>query len=786
MGGNLKSRHRFLFINKNAVAFVALTTVMLTAFQNCGELRSISAVGNSSAYAPTSLEDADVVFSKGELVLTESTLAGASDAVTVRLKSGATSATINYQLMQTDNNGEATGTTVLGTLEGSATISEAFTSTDIRILAGSNALLKEAKNKVLFLVVKKDKPTVNTFIIPVRVVLIADPIVPPTPVDPTVPKVITPDNATVAERQAECVKYATARPSFVTNFNDSVMNLGSGLSNANSNGAAIEGNSNGGSLTIDINKNITDQAKFDLWKCDQTTVVLYRLVTEVVTGVGDDNPKPAPVFTTAMQADGSQRDISTAALRNTLGSDIYSIANNGGNNNPARADYTAATNSRSISFFTRYTGGNNATQKCVGGTVWLRVTAQMSYPNSNGAQFTTKFSDPQYVRLNITNNCWKEYRMRNADNSNYDAQIALGTDVAVSGDWAAALAETDYIDVARQNVGAIYMFKKENGSWVRKGPKLVVNELLSNEQITNIDLRGDVLVAGVPKHGRGSAYVFRRSGDTWTLTNTIPSAFPTGAPQFGRGIAIGATHIAVGAPYARAVYLYPYTSTTVGLPITINSPVDQGVSQSHFGASIVFNGSYLFIGAPLEPGIETDEIGHVNIYNMSSGSPVLYRIFEGNQAMDRFGSNIAVNGTKLGITSEVFKNDAGVSVGRVDYYADFTAPLVNGKVPSTRNWVGGVSNSYIGNGLVITANGIFLSTPNSTLISPPGLVEYYPFTNGAGTTFGNLFRIRAYNEEQAAKFGWSMAADGNNIMIGAKNKRDGAADSGAAFIYEAR
>ena len=126
MGGNLKSRHRFLFINKNAVAFVALTTVMLTAFQNCGELRSISAVGNSSAYAPTSLEDADVVFSKGELVLTESTLAGASDAVTVRLKSGATSATINYQLMQTDNNGEATGTTVLGTLEGSATISEAF------------------------------------------------------------------------------------------------------------------------------------------------------------------------------------------------------------------------------------------------------------------------------------------------------------------------------------------------------------------------------------------------------------------------------------------------------------------------------------------------------------------------------------------------------------------------------------------------------------------------------------------------------------------------------------
>jgi hypothetical protein len=171
----------------------------------------------------------------------------------------------------------------------------------------------------------------------------------------------------------------------------------------------------------------------------------------------------------------------------------------------------------------------------------------------------------------------------------------FGTSVSLSGGTLLVGAPGDKIGNKLLN-GAVYVFINNGGAWGRQtrltGPG-VANGLLGAAVALNVN----TAVLGAP--GSGHAYVYSRSGTTWTIGVTFSGA---AADKFGASTAISGTKAIVGAPNANsnggAVSEYDTTSSTLlnALVATDNAAGDT------FGTSVSVDVGRVVVGAPQNLG----------------------------------------------------------------------------------------------------------------------------------------------------------------------------------------
>jgi hypothetical protein len=104
---------------------------------------------------------------------------------------------------------------------------------------------------------------------------------------------------------------------------------------------------------------------------------------------------------------------------------------------------------------------------------------------------------------------------------------------------------------SRSNSGAAYVFVRNDGVWTEqayiKADNAAVDDLFGGI----LDLDGDTLAVGVYSRGpfdHGGAYVFQRSGETWTQQAYFEPALATTNEYFGSAISISGDLVAVGSP----------------------------------------------------------------------------------------------------------------------------------------------------------------------------------------------------------------------------------------------
>jgi FG-GAP repeat protein len=117
--------------------------------------------------------------------------------------------------------------------------------------------------------------------------------------------------------------------------------------------------------------------------------------------------------------------------------------------------------------------------------------------------------------------------------------------------------------VTRADAGAVYVFVQRGGAWLQE-QKLLASDRSTNALFgTSVALQGDTVAVGAmgDENGRGSAYVFTRSGQVWTeqqklvANDRIPPCPPPPAQQcdfpffvFGRSMALAGDTLVVGSP----------------------------------------------------------------------------------------------------------------------------------------------------------------------------------------------------------------------------------------------
>jgi hypothetical protein len=390
-----------------------------------------------------------------------------------------------------------------------------------------------------------------------------------------------------------------------------------------------------------------------------------------------------------------------------------------------------------------------------------------------------------------------------------DASIGgrFGFSVSLSSDGQTAL-----VGAPRENggSGAAWVFTRSGSSWIQTGIKLTIPAAASKagacgEESTeeageegeeleegeganqcrfgiSVALSGDgnTAVIGAPRanENNGDAWIFTRSGSTWTEGPELTSPEAVTDSHFGRGVALsgdGST-VLVGAPGGQGRAWAFTRSGTSWLPPGGALAASAEENEGSFGRSVALStdGATALIGAPG--------------YNGSKGAAWVFT---------HSGSNWAEHGSKLMGSAESSASRFGASVA---LSGDGSTALVGARGNDARNggaWVfadagaswseqgpmltgAGEAGEEFGSGVALALDG------NSALIGALGgegvRGDAWSFTRSGATWGAAQKRLDAgRTESRGAHFGTSVAlsSDAETLLVGGRSD----ARAGAAWVF---
>jgi hypothetical protein len=313
----------------------------------------------------------------------------------------------------------------------------------------------------------------------------------------------------------------------------------------------------------------------------------------------------------------------------------------------------------------------------------------------------------------------------------------FGNAVAINGGTMVVGARFD--NTTASQAGAAYVYVLSGGTWTQQAVLLAPDGAVADKFGYSVAISGDTIVVGSynddsPLSNAGSAYVFVRSGTTWTFQQKLTANDATADDEFGNAVGIIGEVIVVGAHFADlpgtssagSAYVYRRTGTVwAQTQKLLPTPGAFGVFGNYFGESVAVSGK-IAIGASGDNAPET-AAGAVYVFASSGGSYILEQklnISNGTNG-DIFGCSVAIEGNTL---------------------------------------VGGARED----------------TP---IVGQPayGAAYVYEFN---GSTWVSQGKLTASDGASFDRFGWSVAVSNNVIAVGAREDDTAAGpDAGSAYVY---
>jgi WD40 repeat protein len=263
---------------------------------------------------------------------------------------------------------------------------------------------------------------------------------------------------------------------------------------------------------------------------------------------------------------------------------------------------------------------------------------------------------------------------------------------------------------------------------------------------------------------------------TGNLLHTINNPTPQSGDYFGYRVAISGNTAIVGAHQTDTVAngtgsAYIYDVSTGNLLHTLNNPTPQ--TDDYFGVSVSISGDRAIVGASSDnTGLQN--AGSAYIYDVTTGA-LLHTINNPTpQIDDYFGNSVAIDGNTAIVGA--YKNDVGwADAGSVYIYDVTTGALlhtINNPTPQYRDSFG-YSVAISGNHVIVGAYDDITGGTNA------GSAYIYDVTTGA-----LLHTINNPTPQANDRFGYNVAIDGINVIVGAYSDDTGATDAGSAYIYK--
>ena len=323
---------------------------------------------------------------------------------------------------------------------------------------------------------------------------------------------------------------------------------------------------------------------------------------------------------------------------------------------------------------------------------------------------------------------------RGRNNKNFTASDAasgdlFGSSVSISGDYAVVGARQD-----NSNAGSAYIFVRSGTTWTQQ-QKLTASDAASYDWFgASVSVSGNYAVVGAYGNddagtysNSGSAYIFVRSGTTWTQQQKLTASDAAVSDRFGVSVSVSGDYAVVGAngdnSHTGSAYIFVRSGTTWTQQQKLTA--SDAVEADSFGVSVSVSGDYAVVGA-----YDTNDGG------TNSGSAYIF----------------VRSGTTWTQQQKLTASDAAAS-----------------------DWFG-ASVSVSGNYAVVGAYG----NDDAGTYSNSG--SAYIFVR-SGTTWTQQQKLTASDAAASDAFGMSVSVSGDYAVVGAYDTNDGANLRGSAYVF---
>jgi FG-GAP repeat protein len=357
----------------------------------------------------------------------------------------------------------------------------------------------------------------------------------------------------------------------------------------------------------------------------------------------------------------------------------------------------------------------------------------------------------------------------------------FGASVAISGNT--ALVGANRNDEAGTDAGAAYVFVRSGTTWTQQA-KLLASDGSANDDFgVSVALSGDTAVVGAMfEHGvastSGAAYVFVRSGATWTQQAKLTAADGGTDDELGISVALeGDTAVvgttfhndAVNGTHSGAAYVFVRGGTAWTQQAELQAA--DGAASDQFGISVAISGNTAVVGA-----YGDDDNG------ASSGSA--YVFVRSGTAWTQQAKLLASDGTEIdefGVSVAIAGNTA--LIGAV--FGDAAYVFVRSGTTWTQNAkltaAAGSSGDDFGNAVALVGDVALIGAPGDSALGA-GAGAAYVFLR-SGTTWTQDAKLTAADAASADFFGVSVALSGDTAVVGSPDDDDLGSSSGSTYVF---
>ena len=370
----------------------------------------------------------------------------------------------------------------------------------------------------------------------------------------------------------------------------------------------------------------------------------------------------------------------------------------------------------------------------------------------------------------------------------------LGWSVAIDGD-------TAVVGTSNSGPGYAEVFVRSGTTWVRQARLTEPDGVNGDGFGKSVAIDGNTVVVGASRDivdGRrqGSAYVFVRSGSTWSMEAQLTDPSGGSFQSFGASVAIQADTVVVGAPgsydngsltESRGVaYVFERFEGSWTDTAKLTAAADD--ESDAFGVSVTLDGDTVVVGAYYADVGANDSQGAAFVFVDSGAAWTLQAKLVASDGTrgDYFGYSVALDGDTAVIGWSVWDADGSNPAAYV-FVRSGVAWTEQEKLTASDAAVDDPFPTF-GGSVAIEGDTAVVGAPYSDPGTGINQGSGYVFAR-SGSAWSETDRLTASDGAEGDYLGWSVALDAGTALLGAPTADAGdpndntLKDQGAAYVF---
>lgn len=370
---------------------------------------------------------------------------------------------------------------------------------------------------------------------------------------------------------------------------------------------------------------------------------------------------------------------------------------------------------------------------------------------------------------------------------------------SVATDGSTLVVGTHLGDIPGTNdAGVVYVYTRSGDQWIETQVLTAPDASSQGYFGTGLAVDGDTMVIGgygktnsVPQSNAGSAYVFTRSGQTWSYAaSLVPTDTLNGSDFYGWSVDLDGDTAVVSAHgrddkgnFSGAAYVF----TGSGSAWTPQAKLlaSDGAANDLFGKNVAVSGDRIVVGAYLD--VHTVKSGSAYIFKRVAGvwAQEFKLVPADGVANDYFGDSVDIDGTTV-VVGARWDDDRGSASGSAYVWtltAEPTWTLQAKLVPAD-----GLGSDEFGTSVAVSGDFVAVGAPGDDTAGLPGNHgSAYLFRRTAGS-WDPVRKAWAPDAVASLTFGLGAASavlpDGTMACTNPLDDNGNGQDAGAAYVFQ--